>query len=103
MASRKEFADYLAGQFGTEASVRPMMGEYLLYYRGKLIGGIYDDRLLVKDVPEAAALLEPVRRELPYEGAKPMLVVELDPEDKDALTVLAEALYAALPETRRKK
>ena len=72
------------------------MGEYIIYYKGKIIGGIYDDRLLVKPIKSAAALMPEARYELPYEGAKEMLLVD-NVDDKDFLTELFAAVYEELP------
>ena len=79
-----------------------MMGEYVLYYGGKVVGGIYDNRLLVKSIPAAIALMPEAQRELPYEGAKEMLLVE-DVEDRDFLHKLFEEMYEDLPEPKKKK
>ena len=78
MASRKEYLEFILGQLSglDGVSEKVMMGEYLLYYRGKLFGGIYDDRLLVKPVKAAMDRMPDAPRELPYPGAKPMLLVE---------------------------
>lgn len=81
---------------------RSMMGEYILYYRGKVVGGIYDDRLLVKPVKSVIELLPEAPMELPYEGAKPMLLVE-DVENREQLSMLMDRLYEALPALKRKK
>ena len=79
-----------------------MMGEYVLYYGGKVVGGVYDNRLLVKPTKSAVALLPNAPRELPYEGAKEMLLVE-DIEDRVLLKKLFEAMYEELPEPKKKK
>ena len=79
-----------------------MMDEYVLYYGGKVVGGIYDNRLLVKLTKSAVALLPNAPRELPYEGAKEMLLVE-DIEDKELLKKLFETMYEELPEPKKKK
>ena len=101
MASSKEYLEFiLDGCSGLSA--RAMMGEYVLYYGGKVVGGVYDNRLLVKPTPSAIALLPDAPRELPYEGAKPMLLVE-DVEDKDFLVRLFDAMYGELPEPKKKK
>ena len=102
MASSKEYLDYimeLLSETG-EVSYRPMMGEYVLYYRGKVIGGIYDDRFLVKPVKPARALLPDAEETLPYEGGKPMLTV--DREDRAFLRTLLETLYDALPAPKKR-
>ncbi len=85
-----------------DVSYRAMMGEYILYYRGKVVGGIYDDRLLVKPVPAAVAMLPGAPRELPYEGAKEMLLVD-DPDSRELLEALLPAICDELPDTGKKK
>ena len=101
MASSKEYLDFvLDGCSGLSA--RAMMGEYVLYYGGKVVGGIYDNRLLVKPTPSAVALMSEAPRELPYEGAKEMLLVE-NVEDRDLLNKLFESMYEELPEPKKKK
>lgn len=78
------------------------MGEYIIYYRGKIVGGIYDDRLLVKPVKSAISLMPDANYELPYEGAKEMLLVN-DVDSKDFLTRLFNAMYNDLPAPKKKK
>ena len=87
MASRKEYLDFILEQISEleEITYRAMMGEYIIYYRGKIVGGIYDDRLLVKPVKSAISLMPDANYELPYEGAKEMLLVN-DVDNKDFLT-----------------
>ena len=77
------------------------MGEFIIYYRGKIVGGIYDDRLLVKAVPSAIAYMPNAARELPYEGAKEMLLVE-EVDDKAFMTGLFNAMYDELPAPKMK-
>ena len=103
MASRKEYLDYVLEQLSDLEGVthRAMMGEYLLYFQGKLFGGVYDDRLLVKPVPAARALLPNAPEEAPYEGAKPMLLVE-DMEDSALLARLVTAMEPELPAPKKK-
>lgn len=79
-----------------------MMGEYIIYYRGKIVGGIYDDRFLVKLTKSAAAMMPDADRELPYEGAKKMLLVD-NVENKEFLRELLEAMYEELPAPKKKK
>lgn len=79
-----------------------MMGEYILYYRGKIIGGIYDDRLLVKPVKSAISYMPAAVYELPYDGAKEMLLVE-DVDSKEFLSGLFNAMYDELPAPKPKK
>ena len=98
MASTKAYLDFILDQLSEagEVSFRPMMGEYVLYYRGKVIGGIYDDRFLVKPTKSAAALMPDAQMDLPYAGAKEMLLVD-NVDDKAFLRDLLDALYADLP------
>ena len=79
-----------------------MMGEYIIYYRGKIIGGIYDDRFLVKPVKSAMAMMPDASMELPYEGAKEMILVD-DVEDRDFLSELLESMYDELPAHKKKR
>ena len=104
MATNREFLEYTLELFGDlpEITFRPMMGEYLLYYRGKLFGGLYDGRLLVKPVPSARALLPDAAMEEPYPGAKKMLALT-SLEDRDLLTRLVTAMYAELPAPRPRR
>ena len=101
MASSKEYLDFVLDQCDG-LSARAMMGEYVLYYGGKVVGGVYDNRLLVKPTPSAARLMPNAPRELPYEGAKEMLLAE-EIENKDFLRKLFEAMYDELPEPKKKK
>ena len=103
MASSREYLDFILDQLsGLEGvSHRAMMGEYLIYYQGKLVGGIYDDRLLVKPTASAKGMLPDSPLELPYEGAKEMLLADWD--DREALRALVEAVAADLPAGKKKK
>ena len=103
MASSKEYLYFILEQLSELDGItyRAMMGEYIIYYRGKIVGGIYDDRLLVKPTKSAVALMPEAPRELPYEGAKEMLLVE-DIEDRELLKKLFEAMYEELPEPKKK-
>lgn len=98
MASTKDYLDYILEQFSglDEITYRAMMGEYILYYKGKVLGGIYDNRFLVKPTKSAKALMPNVQLELPYDGAKEMLLVE-DIEDKAFLVKLLNAMVDELP------
>ena len=104
MASTKEYLDFVLEQLSEldEVSSRAMMGEYILYYRGKVFGGIYDDRLLVKPVPAAEKLMLDAELELPYEGAKEMLLVERM-DDRAFLKTLLLAIADELPPPRPKR
>ena len=106
MASTKAYLDYVLEQLSglDEISCRAMMGEYILYYKGKVFGGIYDNRFLVKITTSAKALMPNAPLELPYDGAKEMLLVE-DIEDKQFLAELLNSMVdeLPLPKKRRKK
>ena len=104
MASTKDYLDFILGQLSEldEISYRAMMGEYVLYYRGKVFGGIYDDRFLVKPTKQAKTMMPYADMELPYEGAKEMLLVD-DVENREFLRDLLEAMYDELTEPKRKK
>lgn len=104
MASSKEYLDFILEQLSDleEITYRAMMGEYIIYYLGKIVGGIYDDRLLVKPVKSAILLMPDANYELPYEGAKEMLLVN-DVDSKDFLTRLFNAMYNELPAPKKKK
>ena len=95
MASDKQYMEFILDQCGN-LSARAMMGEYVLYYGGKVVGGVYDNRLLVKPTLSAIALMPNALREIPYKGAKEMLLVE-DIEDRDFLNKLFESMYEELP------
>lgn len=104
MASSGEYLEFILGQLSglEEITHRAMMGEYILYYRGRVIGGIYDDRLLIKPVPSAVSRMPEALRELPYEGARPMLLVG-NVDDREFLTELIGAMYEELPAPKPKK
>ncbi len=103
MASTKEYLDFVLEQLSglNEISHRAMMGEYILYYRGRVFGGIYDDRLLVKPVPAAVKLMPDATMELPYDGAKEMILVD-DVDNRDFLCELVESMWEELPERKKK-
>ena len=104
MASTKAYLDFILDQLSglDEISCRTMMGEYIIYYRDKVIGGIYDDRFLVKSTRSAAAMMPDADLELPYEGAKEMLLVD-NVENREFLCELLEAVYKELPAPKKKK
>ena len=103
MASTKDYLDFILEQLSglDEISYRAMMGEYVLYYRGKVFGGIYDDRFLVKPTKSAKAMMPDADMELPYEGAKEMILVD-DVDNKEFLKELVEAMYEELPAPKKK-
>ena len=104
MASSKEYLDFVLEQLSEldDITYKAMMGEYIIYYRAKIIGGIYDDRFLVKPVKSAMSMMPDARMELPYEGAKEMILVD-DLENKVFLSELFEAMYDELPAPRKRK
>ena len=103
MASSKEYLHFILEQLSDldDISYRPMMGEFILYYRGKIVGGIYDDRLLVKKTRSASELMPAAICELPYEGAKEMLLVD-EVDNKEFLTELFEVMHDELPMPKQK-
>ena len=104
MASSKEYLNFILEQLsGMEGiSYRAMMGEFIIYYNGKIVGGIYDDRFLVKPVKAAMAMLPDAKMELPYEGGKEMLFVE-DVDNREFLEKMFTDIYEELPEPKKKK
>ena len=104
MASDRAYLSFILEQLSDleEISWREMMGEYILYYRGRVLGGIYDDRFLVKPTPSALALLPEAAREPPYPGAKPLLLVDRV-EDRDFLRTLLEAIADELPAPKKRR
>lgn len=104
MASSKEYLDFILDQLSEleDISYRAMMGEYILYYKGKIVGGIYDDSLLVKPVKSAIAYMPNAGYELPYDGAKEMLLVD-DVDSKGFLTGLFKAMFDELPDPKPKR
>ncbi len=103
MASSKEYLDFVLEQLSEldEITYRAMMGEYIIYFRGKIVGGIYDDRFLVKNTKAAAKLMPDASLELPYEGAREMFLVG-DIDNKEFLKELLEAMYDELPAPKMK-
>ena len=104
MASTKEYLDFVLEQLSQldDITYKSMMGEYILYYRGKIFGGVYDDRFLVKNTKSAAEKMPEAELQRPYEGAKEMLLVD-DIENKEFLSELVEAMYEELPAPKKKK
>ena len=104
MASSKEYLDFILEQLSEldDVSYRAMMGEYIIYYRGKVVGGIYDDRFLVKPTKSAVELMPDANMELPYDGAKKMLLVD-NAEDRAFIKKLFEAMYGELSAVKKKR
>ena len=104
MASNRDYLDFILEQLSGLGNVtyRAMMGEYILYWRGKIIGGIYDDRFLVKPTKSAVAMMPDAAREIPYEGAKEMLLVD-NVDSREFLAELITAIYGELPAPKKKK
>ena len=104
MSSRKEYLDFILEQLSEleEITYRAMMGEYIIYYNGKIVGGIYDDRLLVKPVQTAINYMPNAEYQLPYDGAKEMLLVD-NVDNKEYLIGLFKTMYDELPAPKPKK
>ena len=104
MASSKEYLDFVLGQLSEldDITYRAMMGEFIIYYRGRIVGGIYDDRLLVKPTEAAISYLPTASYETPYEGAKEMLLVD-EVDNRELLTGLFNAMYEELPAPKPRK
>ncbi|WP_405357842.1 TfoX/Sxy family protein [Ruminococcus sp.] len=104
MASTKDYLDYVLEQLSgaEDISHRAMMGEYILYVQGKVFGGIYDNRFLVKPTKSAREMLPDAPMELPYEGAKEMLLVD-QLDDKELLAALVSAMAEELPAPKKKR
>ena len=104
MTSSKQYLEYILERLSglDDISYRAMLGEYIIYYRGKIIGGIYDDRFLIKPVKSAKAMMPNADMELPYEGAREMILVD-ETENEDFLKELIEAMYDELPSPRKRK
>lgn len=104
MASSKEYLDFILEQLSDLDGItyRAMMGEYIIYYHGKIAGGIFDDRFLVKPVKSAVDYMPDAEYELPYEGGKEMLLVD-NVDSREYLAGLLTAMYDELPEPKQKK
>ena len=104
MASSKEYLEFILEQLpgSNDTSYRAMMGEFIIYYRGKVVGGIYDDRFLVKPTKSVLTMIPNADMEVPYEGAKEMILVD-DVENREFLRELLEAMYKELPAPKKKK
>ncbi len=102
MASRREYLDFVLEQLADLDGIayRPMMGEYVLYCDGRVVGGIYDDRLLLKATPGALRLMPDAESDIPYPGAKPMLVADVD--NREGLCRFVAAIAAELPEPKKR-
>ena len=103
MASSKQYLEFVLEQLSEleDITYKAMMGEYIIYYRGKIVGGIYDDRFLVKPVEAAKRLMPDAPLELPYEGAKELLLVEKI-DDKGFMAELLNAMFEELPAAKKK-
>lgn len=104
MASSKEYLEFVLEQLSLldDITYKAMMGEFIIYYRGRIAGGIYDDRFLIKPTKSAVAMMPEAEMELPYEGAKEMLLVD-DIDNKEFLRDLFDAMYGELPVPKKKK
>ena len=104
MASSKDYLEFILEQLSglDEITYKAMMGEFIIYYRGKIVGGIYDDRFLVKPVKAAKDMMPEADMELPYEGVKEMLLVD-NVDNRDFLQELLNAMYDELPAPKKKR
>ncbi|MBE6835959.1 MAG: competence protein TfoX [Ruminococcaceae bacterium] len=104
MASDKAYLDFILEQLSDLDGVtyRAMMGEYILYYRGRIFGGIYDDRFLVKITPSSQRIMPEAEREIPYDGAKEMLLAD-EVDNGQFLCQLVRSMYGELPEPKKRK
>lgn len=103
MSSTKEYLDFILEQLSDlpDITYRAMMGEYIIYYRGRVIGGIYDNRFLIKTGAGAEKILPNAPMEIPYLGGRPMIMIT-DPENRELLEQLFNAMYSELPEKKKK-
>ena len=104
MASSQNYLEFILEQLSglNDITYRQMMGEYIIYYRDKIVGGIYDNRFLVKPVKSAREKMPDAPMQLPYEGAKEMILVD-NVDNRDFLTDLVSAMFDELPEVKKKK
>lgn len=104
MPSSKEYLDYVLDQLSLVDGItfRAMMGEYIIYCRGKIVGGIYDDRLLVKPVKSALEKLPDAPLEIPYDGAKKMILIE-EIDDREFMAKLIESIFEELPSPKKSR
>ena len=102
MSSTDQYLEFVLDLLGEldDVAHHKMMGEYVLYYRSKVVGGIYDDRFLLKVTPASERLLPEAPRAIPYEGAKEMLLVEV--EDRDALRDVVDAMWEEVPTPKKR-
>ena len=104
MASSKDFLEFVLEQLSNlpDITYRAMMGEFIIYYHGKIIGGIYDNRLLVKPLESVFKIIPNATMEIPYDGGKPMIMIP-DVENTEILEQVFNLLYSELPDTKTKK
>ena len=102
MSSTKAYLDFVMDQLSDldDVSYRAMMGEYVIYYRGKVVAGVYDDRLLVKPTNTAQKIIPNAPMEIPYPGGKPMIMIE-DVENRELLRNLFNAVYTEIPNPKK--
>ena len=102
MASSKSYLDFILEQLSIldDIQYRPMMGEYIIYYKDKIVGGIYDDRFLVKPTKSTIEMMPDAEYAIPYDGAKQMLLVDRV-EDRDFLKDLLDSMLSELPSKKK--
>ena len=105
MSTTKEYLNFVLEQLSpiTGITHRAMMGEYIIYINDKILGGIYDNRFMIKETPTALSIMPSVKKELPYNGAKKEMLLIEDLDDKDFLKDLIEKIYPELPLPKKKK
>lgn len=105
MATSKEFHDYTVKTLQKigDVTTRKMMGEYLVYYQGKLVGDICDNCLFLKPTESVLRLLPDAERGYPYEGSKTLMVMVENVEDEKLMTAVLNGMYQELPEPKKKK
>ena len=103
MASSKDFLEFVLEQLSGLSGItyRAMMGEFIIYYRGKIVGGIYDNRLLVKPTPSALKIMPNAKMEIPYSNGKPMIMVP-DIENPELLEKVFDSIYSDLPDVKKR-
>lgn len=103
MPSTKEFLNYVLDQLNDleDITYRYMMSEYIIYYKGKIAGGIFDNRLMIKPVKSAIDFIENPIYDIPFDGAKEWILIE-DIEDKEFLTELFITIYKDLSFPKKK-
>ena len=103
MSSTKEYLDFVLEQLSDlpDIDYRAMMGEFIIYYHGRVIGGIYDNRFLIKPTKSAKEILPNAPMETPYPKGSPMIMIP-DIENRELLVQLFNAMYLELPDRKKR-